>query len=187
MLAPGKFKAQEYGTHLECIHIRIDEGVTMPGSRENNIMVGLSVATQDEYHDLHVIPKKEDNPIERNVGFLSECKKCIEHEEYVNSEMCCSSLLGHSGCDDENCSREYNHVITLAIYEEEDRIYKMSKDAYNILLANFYDEFSTIIKNGIKYYTLDDNYYWSFYLDNNGKALLFKTIYIPIKLSLIHI
>jgi len=183
MISPGKFKTLEHGTHLECIDIGIDSGVTMTG-KKNNIMMRISIKTQNKTYELPVISKKEDKPIERNDGFLSKCKKCIKHEEYWENEICIG-FEGDSGCDDENCLREYNHVITLAMYEEEDLIYKMSKDAYNILLANFYAEFSTIIKNGIKYYILGDNCYrrWSWYLDNNGKSLLFQNIYIPIRIE----
>ena len=181
MISPGKFKTLEHGTHLECIDIGIDAGVTMIG-KNNHIMMRISVETQKKSFELPVISKKEDKPIERNESFLSKCKKCIEQEKYRDCEIWSFEVLNE--CDDENCSREYNHVITLAMYEDNG-FYKMTKDAYEILLTNFYAEFSTIIKNGIKYYILGDNCYrpWSWYLDNNGKSLLFKNIYISSRIE----
>ena len=181
MIEPGKFKTQERGNHFECIDIGIDGGVTMMG-KTNNIMIRISVETQNNTYELPVISKKEDKPIERNDGFRNKCKKCIEHEEYWRNEMCMGDEPD-SECDDDNCSRIYNHIITLGIYEDSG-FYKMTKDAYNILLTNFANETNSIFNNGIKYYTIAYyDYSWTYYLDNNGKSLLFQNIYIPIKIE----
>ena len=130
MFSPGKYKSTSYDDDYSynLLYLDTEDGTIMSGSNTNNLILPLVIRTQKKDYKFSIIPKKEDKPIERNDGFHNKCDLCIKWDKDMELELCCSSLLGDSECDDDNCSRIYNQVITLAIYEE-DGIYKMSKEA----------------------------------------------------------
>ena len=90
-------------------------------------------------------------------------------------------------CDNNQCTISYNYIKIYGLYKVDNNMYKMSSALYYDIIESDYSISSFMqihYKDGDKYYAeYDNNNSAKFYVNEDNTLMMFKIIYIPIKIE----